>query len=564
MKNIYLFIIAFFNFSILFSQTQPVKTIKLGVRYEVDNDSIYKDPTKSNLYYLFEYDFLKMFESFLENNKQEYKIEYKKIKQKDKLKYLNSNHDNKVDAIIYAVSITESRSKDYLFSRPYFSNKSIVLASNDPSNRSINLNKDVVKIGFVTGTTSGDEIILLAKKRTNIIEVPKDSFEELLATLKKGEIDAITGDRSLLSTYFLENELYFKGNLPTKNSQIGDFYGVIANTHNYEIIKIFNQYIKTNETQIKGLSDKYFSIIDNKLMNYNEKNTFSYKTVALGVVAFLLLFGLMIWYFLKRLQKMQVRLQNIRNDNILKIAGENMEKMAIKFQDKLEAEDVANVGIEFFNTAKEKITYIGSGGFLSDVKYGEKWKASIHKALERGIIFDRIIDLPKIDFNKLSFENMDYFHPETYDRFYVKKYLKWLLLQYIDLANFGENFQIHNSRGASLWGYGLVIMIKDTSEVLFFTTNQDKKIGSVIVNPELASHFAALMEIVKNVGKEINEHDIEREFFSTENNLKSLITDFKNEVQENSYIELTDELSDKIDSLSKSINRRFNDLNNTK
>jgi hypothetical protein len=52
-------------------------------------------------------------------------------------------------------------------------------------------------------------------------------------------------------------------------------------------------------------------------------------------------------------------------------------------------------------------------------------------------------------------------------------------------------------------------------------------------------------------------------FFSNEINLKSLITDFKNEIQGNSKIEFTQELCYRIDSLSQTINEKFTEHNNT-
>ena len=565
MKKTITFIFALFYFTILLAHSQKPDTITLGVRYLVENNEIKKETKHAdNLYYLFEFDFLKMFETYLKDNKKDYVIRYRQIEQGEKLNYLN---DGIVDAIIYGVSITEDRSKDYLFSIPYFSNSSIVLASKNSKITPLDLSKGVTRIGYVRNTTSGKELDALSKSKPNKVKIKDyNNFNQLLEALERDEIDAIAGDRSLLSSYFLNGKLYFKGDLPTTRAQIGDFYAVISKKENTGIIGVFNQFIRKNAIQINELRNKYFGIIENKLMQHKPVNIISYKNVAIGIGVTVLLFVFTIWYFLKRLKIVQSEKEAIQKKYMVDETKEQLsnilESAFTKFRDKLDSEEIANIGIEFFNTAKKQIIYVGSGGFLADEIYGEKWKQSIHNALKRGVLLDRIVDLPNIDFNKLQFENMDYFHPESYDRMYVQKYLKWLLLQYIDFVNYGDNFKIHNSRGASLWGYGLVIIIKDRTEVLLFTTNKEKKIGSVIVNQELATHFSELMEIIKNIGKEIDEHDLEREFFATENNLKKLINDFKNEVQENSYINFSKEISDKVDSLSQTINKRFIELNN--
>ncbi len=414
-------------------------------------------------------------------------------------------------------------------------------------------------------TTTADTELQLVKDKypDNVILVAYTNFETLLAELKSERVDAIAGDISRLATYLIKGELYFSGNLPTTKAQVEDKYGVV--TKNTEVLALFNRFIRDNSSQITALKSKWFSNVEYLYQGYYSRNNFSYKTLIYSVLGALLVFLGVILYFLRKLSSLKKEKEQIQNQEIVDSTTEKLTSMldlvSKKFREKLDPKEIVKIGVEFFGTAK--VTYIGSGGFLSDPTYGKEWKEAIHDSLKRGIVMDRIIDLPQINFSDLAFKNMDYFHPETYDRSYVQKYLKWLLLQYIDLANFGDNYKIHNSRGASLWGYGLVIMIKDNTEVLLFTTNQDKKIGSVIANQELASHFAELMEIIKNVGKDIDEHDLEREFFNKENNLKSLITEFKNIIQDKGKIEYTEEIGEKIDKLAATINKRFNESKHT-
>lgn len=563
MNRLTVFIVVFIQF--FFISTQAQEKIVVGTKFNYPSESIQDSIAcgSFNLYDSFEYEFLELFSKYAKEHDYP-SIEFKTLDQSKKLTYLNKKD---VDAIIFSVSITKERiDNGFLFSVPYFSNKSIVLVSNDPKTDVRKLHKEKLRIGFIKNTTADTELQLVKNKYPdNVILVPYTSFSTLLAELKSEKIDAIAGDISRLATYLIKGDLHFSGNLPTTKAQIEDKYGVVAK--NKDILPFFNRFIKDNSSQIAALKSKWFSNVEYLYQGYYARNTFSYKTILYSLFGALAAFFLVIMYFLKRLSNLKKEKEQIQNDNIVDSTTEKLTDMldlvSKKFREKLDPKEIVKIGIEFFSTAKEKVTYIGSGGFLSDPKYGEQWKKAIHKSLERGIVMDRIIDLPQINFSDLAFKNMDYFHPETYDKEYVMKYLKWLLLQYIDLANFGDNYKIHNSRGASLWGYGLVIMIKDDTEVLLFTTNQDKKIGSVIANQELASHFAELMDIIKNVGKDIDEHDLEREFFDKENNLKSLIAKFKNELQTNGKIEFTKETETKIDQISATINKRFKNAKQT-
>ncbi len=564
MKKILFLVLVSTLFSIFTIHAQ--ERIVIGVKFDFPSEAIQDSISQGrfNLYDSFEYEFLSLFNKYA--TEHDYPtLEFKKINQSKRLTYLNKNE---VDAIVYSLSITKERiDNGFLFSIPYFSNKSIVLVSNNPKIEVRKLHKSKTRIGFIKNTTADTELQLVKNKYPeNVVLTGYSDFNKLITDLKEDKIDAVSGDISRLASFLLTGDMYFAGNLPTTRAQIEDKYGVVSK--NPEVVKLFNQFIKDNNIQITDLKNKWFSNVEYLYQNYYSRNSFSFKTLIYSIIGSLLLLLLVILFFLKKLNKLKDEKEKMRSEAMLDTTTEKisnlLELVSTKFREKLDTKQVVSVGTEFFDTAKEKVTYIGSGGFLADRNYGKDWKNAIHNSLNRGIVLDRIVDLPQIDFGTLKFKNMDYFHPETFDDKYVKKYLKWLILQYIDFLNFGENYQIHNSRGASLWGYGIVIMIKDDEEVLLFTTNQDKKIGLTIANKELATYFADLMKVIKSVGKSINEHDLERDFFNTENNLKSLITDFKNDFQDGSSIVFTKEMNKRINDLSIKINDRFNKANHAK
>ena len=200
--------------------------------------------------------------------------------------------------------------------------------------------------------------------------------------------------------------------------------------------------------------------------------------------------------------------------------------LRLKTKNKLTSDLVAQAGIEMFETAEKSITYVGSGGFLSDTEHGGKWLSALHNCLtkdregkqgkddnEVNFVFNRVVDLPEMDNNKFKFSDNPYFNPPNND--YVKKYLKWLLLQYANLKTY-TNLRIINSRGAALWSYGIVMIIKDQREVLIFTSTKNSRFGMHIPSPELGESIHTLIKEIMDIGNEINRDDIENTFFKNQ------------------------------------------------
>ncbi len=105
-----------------------------------------------------------------------------------------SLQNGEYDVIISAMTITEERSQQISFSKPYYnSSQAILVAAGNPKNihDESDLTRDDVIVGVQRGTTS-DDYITGKQKEDNIVRL--QDFNVLYQKLDLGEIDVILGD----------------------------------------------------------------------------------------------------------------------------------------------------------------------------------------------------------------------------------------------------------------------------------------------------------------------------------------------------------------------------------
>lgn len=102
------------------------------------------------------------------------------------------------DVIISAMTITEERDEQIDFSKPYYnSTQAILVADGNPESieDETDLDKEGLKIGVQTGTTSDAFITDASANYTNTVEITRlSAFEDLYQKLDLGELDVILGD----------------------------------------------------------------------------------------------------------------------------------------------------------------------------------------------------------------------------------------------------------------------------------------------------------------------------------------------------------------------------------
>lgn len=555
-KTFGLIVLLFAVINSAFSQDKEV--IRIGLKKEVPNseieDLILKD--EYNFVDAFEYELAKLLINYAKKS-EKYELEIVLVDQSKKLNAITQGQD--IDALLYTFSQTPDRIKKGIhFSTPYFQNKAIgVIVNNDELN--INQIKDrSIRVGHVSNTTAEKELTnVLLKYKDNLILSAYENHAKLMNALKEKEIDAAAGDVSRLIFDVNEGDFHFGGNLPTKRSKIRDNYCIAMSPSKGHLKPFFDDFIDNSQKEIGFLENKWLSTaLEDAYQSYYNKNEDKLKGyikyISIGAIVLL---GLILIIFSNIINRKNKKIKNIQAGKRDEELGRIASLYDAKGRASIESSHIAQIGCDFFKTAK-KIIYVGSGGFLSDPnkEIREAWTKSLHEFLGNpNNIFQRVIDLPKMETNEdneAQFSSPDNFNPDKLDPDYMSRYIKWLFIQYSNLL-YHDNIQIMDSRGAALWGYGIVIMIKDEKEVLIFTTNRDTKIGSCIRDEKLAKRIAEIIYGVTKIGIRADAKYIKEKFLTNDPRLNELTK----EIDKLNSKTLPEDLMRKIDDYCKHIEK---------
>jgi len=158
----------------------------------------------------------------------------------------------KYDAAISAISITEKRSKDMLFSDPYFVSGHVITVQKD---NTIITGKDSLAgkvVGVKTDTTSAIEV----SKMYDVTIKAYVDYEEPFQALMNGKIDAVVSDDIFALSIVNEN--------PTKIKIAGEpftqeYYGIAVSMNKTELLERINTGLKAvkSEGAIEELFKKW-------------------------------------------------------------------------------------------------------------------------------------------------------------------------------------------------------------------------------------------------------------------------------------------------------------------
>lgn len=471
------------------------ETINIGVK---DNDlNLYNE--NINFLDAFEFEVVKSLKDYLESN-YGYQVVLKDVNQDQREKAIL---EGTVDAILYSFSKTQERTDSgILFSIPYHQNSAIVLASWEGDYTIKDLGKEIMTIGYISNST-GEEIKKVRDRyqtTTRLQAFP--SYEDLIEALKNREVNAVVGDMSRLSSDFASGTLVFSGILPTSKAKIRDNYGIAVRKEDFELKLLMDEFLSENELIITSFENKWLqtSITEAYTGYYNAEKEPT-NPYLLILYSSLLVLGLAFIGFLVIYQKQKRELKKASNE-----ANElALERFSHIFKQELHTEDIIAEGERLFERANRDILYVGSAGFLAATDENrKKWSLAIHNYLQKNVVLDRIIDLPKFDFENreiigLRKEHYPKMYMNTaYQTTYIESYVKWLLTQYHNMIYYNKQgsskYNIYDSKIAAMWGSGIVVILKDTSvdnersdsQGIYFTTYGGENIGSKIFSPSLA------------------------------------------------------------------------------
>lgn len=160
------------------------------------------------------------------------------------------------DAVVSGMDITEARSKQVLFSDPYYANSAILISQKGKFSNVEELNGK--RVGMENGTTHQRYLQDNYKK---VMAVPYDSYQNALIDLKNGRLDAVFGDTAVVNQWLKENpELATVGEHITDAKYFGAGLGIAVNLNNKALQERINNALaalKENGTYGK-INDKWF------------------------------------------------------------------------------------------------------------------------------------------------------------------------------------------------------------------------------------------------------------------------------------------------------------------
>lgn len=144
----------------------------------------------------------------------------------------------RIDGAISAMDITEARSKQVLFSEPYYDSSASFIALKSKADLATAKN-----VGVQNGTTFQQYVVAEAKQYA-----PKayNSLQDSILDLKNGRIDIIFGDTAVLADMLSkETDLTFVGEKVTNKKYFGNGLGIAINKGNKELVEELNKGLAT-------------------------------------------------------------------------------------------------------------------------------------------------------------------------------------------------------------------------------------------------------------------------------------------------------------------------------
>lgn len=566
MKQCIVIVLCLLTISSLKAQTQPEgrTKIKIGVKKPIDDTYVGTLIQKRQYNYLdaFEYELGVMLDNYLEMNTN-FEADFIEVPQAEREEYIQKGL---IDALMFSFSKTYDREKlGIYFSAPYLQNKALVMVSNSPDISVQTLGKKEMSISFIANST-GSVVKNIRDEYRDYVKVDSvPDYAALIERLRNRDTDAIVGDITRLAYDLSSNEFFLGGNLPDSFSKVRDNYCIAVNSNHEELVKVFNAFLTSNREAIKDLESKWLSTtIEEAYQEYYNRNYIDLNNelyIVIGVLA-LVLFILVI-YGVGLLRKRDARFSEL-NSKIDEQVNMKLITMTMgKFENVLEEPHIIKNGIELFDSARKGILYVGSGGFLSSQNENSRnnWSESAHRCMQKTseggeFVFRRVVDLPDLDMENKRFRDIESFDLKTDISDYLPRYISWLLVQYHDLISY-KNFELIESRGAPLWGYGMVMILCDEEKGIMFTTDKYDKKGTYLVNHILVRNLSKGIQSIVELGQRITPEIMKNRFFVNSNECMAVCTEIEKEAKANPGQRVSESVRAKISEASELFTKRF-------
>lgn len=165
----------------------------------------------------------------------------------------------KSDLGISAISITEERKKDFLFSDSYFNSFQLMMINKEDKIIGIENFKNK-KIAFQAGTTSNDYAIE-NKNKNNWTLNSYNTIEKSIYSFIKKENDAVLADSPFIFEYINKNPIMNKKIILIKDEKMeSEDFGIIINKKDKKMLEEINEGLKEikNNGKYDQIYEKYF------------------------------------------------------------------------------------------------------------------------------------------------------------------------------------------------------------------------------------------------------------------------------------------------------------------
>lgn len=160
------------------------------------------------------------------------------------------------DAIISGMDITPERSKQVLFSTPYYANSAVLIVRKGTVTSADQMAGK--KVGMENGSTHQK---YLNQKHPEIKTVAYDSYQTAVIDLKNGRLDAVFGDTAAVNEWLKTNpELTTLGEHVTDPAFFGAGLGIAVRPDNTKLITQINNALDAikKDGTYKKISDQWF------------------------------------------------------------------------------------------------------------------------------------------------------------------------------------------------------------------------------------------------------------------------------------------------------------------
>lgn len=161
------------------------------------------------------------------------------------------------DAVISGMDITEERSKQVLFTKPYYANSAVFIGKKGQYKSISDLYGK--RVGMENGTTHQKYI---HDKEPKIETVSYESYQTAIIDLKNGRLDAVFGDTAVVNEWLKESpELAAIGDTVTDAVYFGTGMGIAVRAGNTELADEFNTALDTIKANgvYQTIHDKWFT-----------------------------------------------------------------------------------------------------------------------------------------------------------------------------------------------------------------------------------------------------------------------------------------------------------------